>query len=386
MMARESVVHSSASEGRVPRNQPRSGPELAVFGLVFAAALFLAWRAANGLFLIFTGLLFAVFLDACTRALGRFWAASRPWRLATASIALALLVCGGIGAGGYTLARQADELATTVQDQLRLVRGELSKRGLLASGQTGGERANEPATATVSDDASQRSNSFVGQLGQSLLPDPGAFVRSAASAFGALLGGLGNLVVIVFLGLYVAIDPQLYRRGALLVVSRGERDRIGAVLDEVAGSLRRWMVGQLVSMAIIAVMSFVGLLLIGMPGATVLALQVGAFAFIPYIGAFVGGAVIVLAALAQGGTMALWAFGVYFVVQFAESYVIAPLVQRRTTHLPPALTIAALVVFGSLFGLWGLALAAPIVASLRVMTLRLWVERTLGDRVRSEIA
>jgi len=212
-----------------------------------------------------------------------------------------------------------------------------------------------------------------------LLPDPEVLLRSAATAASAVLGSLGNVVVVVFLGLYVAIDPGLYRRGTLLLFPRNKRARLGAVLGEAAETLRWWILGQLVSMSVVAASTLVGLLLIGMPGALLLALQAGLLAFIPYVGTLVGGAVILLAATAQGGTMALWAIGVYAAVQMTESYVFSPLVQRRTVNLPPALTIAALVILGALFGIWGLALGAPLLAALRILVLRLWVGDALGD-------
>jgi predicted PurR-regulated permease PerM len=320
------------------------------------AVLFLAWRGANSLFLIFAGLLVAVFLDACTAALGRIWHTSRAWRLAAVTVTLLLLGAGGIAVGGYALVRQADELADTVQDQLRALRGELSDRGLLASEDAARESA-------PSDEREPLVRSF--------LPDPGALARSVGSAFGVLFGGIGNLIVILFLGIYVAADPGLYRRAALLVFPDDRRDRAGAVLDEMAGALRAWMVGQLVSMAIIAALSLVGLLLIGMPGAFVLSLQIGVFGFIPYLGAFLGGTVIMLAALGQGTAMALWAFAVYLVVQATETYLVTPFVQRRSAQIAPAFAIGGGVLLGTIFGIWGLALAAPILAALRVVFVRL---------------
>src|SRR5262245_20254920 len=114
-----------AAQDRAPEREPEwarlrapSGFRLVAVGIGTAAALFLAWRAAGALFLVFTGLLFAVFLDACARALGRIWRARRGVRLAVASGALLLLAGTALAAGGYTVVRQADDLAATVQTQL----------------------------------------------------------------------------------------------------------------------------------------------------------------------------------------------------------------------------------------------------------------------------
>lgn len=204
-------------------------------------------------------------------------------------------------------------------------------------------------------------------------------MQTATTALGGVAGVLGNLVVMLFLGLYVAISPDLYRGGALLLLPRDKRERVGSVLDESAETLRWWIVGQLVSMTIIAGLTYLALLLVGMPGAFILGLITGLFAFIPYIGSFAAGAIIVLVGLAQSPTMALWGLGVYLLVQMVESYVLAPIVQRWSVNLSPALIIGGLTVLGALFGLWAFILAAPLIAVLRVLILRLWVEDALGD-------
>jgi predicted PurR-regulated permease PerM len=214
---------------------------------------------------------------------------------------------------------------------------------------------------------------------RSFFPNAAALLQSATAALGGVAGVLGNLVVIIFLGLYVAADPAVYRKGTLLLVSPDKRERVGSVLDQSAATLRWWVIGQLVSMAIIAALTYIALLLVGMPAAFILALITGLLAFIPYIGSFVAGAMIVLFGLAQGATMAFWGVGVYLLVQLVESYVLAPIVQRWSVNISPALIIGGLTVLGGLFGIWGFILAAPLLAVLRILVLRLWVEDTLGD-------
>lgn len=374
----------------IPPNSPllparfaRRGFELAVIALATAAGLFLFWRASGSLFLVFAGLLFAVFLDACTRGLGRLWSISRGWRLAAVCGALAVLLVVGVSFGGYTIARQAQQLLTTVQEQLHSLRGEAATTAPRApatapSGQpqAGSAQSSGREAAQTPDGGGERG---IASVLRGFFPNASALLQSATAALGGVAGVLGNLVVIVFLGLYVAIDPGLYRGGTLLLLPRDKRQRVGTVLDQTAEALRWWIVGQLVSMAIIATLTFVALLLVGMPGAFILALTTGLFAFIPYIGSFVAGALIVLVGLAQSPTMALWGLGVYLLVQTVESYVISPMVERWSVNLSPALIIGGLTVLGALFGIWGFILAAPLLAVLRVMVLRLWVEDALGD-------
>jgi predicted PurR-regulated permease PerM len=71
---------------------------------------------------------------------------------------------------------------------------------------------------------------------------------------------------------------------------------------------------------------------------------------------------------------------VHLVIQTLEGYVLAPLIQRRAVDLSPVLTLAAVMLFGALFGALGVALATPLVAILRVAVVRLYVEDRLGDK------
>jgi predicted PurR-regulated permease PerM len=151
------------------------------------------------------------------------------------------------------------------------------------------------------------------------------------------------------------------------------------VLDEMAEALRRWLVGQFMTMVVIAVSTWAGLALIGMPGALLLGLQAGLVNLVPYLGPVIAAIPILLAAMAQGTSMVLWALGVHIVIQTLEGYLLAPLIQKRAVDLPPVLTLAAVLVFGTLFGAIGIALATPLVAALKVAVVRLYIEDRLGD-------
>lgn len=332
-------------------------PILAV--LAAGAGLFLAWQTAGTLLLLFAGLLFGSFLDAAARGLAYLLPVGRGWRLALACVLLAAAAAWLLAWGGYNLAAQADGLIGVISDQLRALRGELRAIGVAppqSSGEEGGPRT----------------------LARLLLPDPSTLFGTAYSAVSLATGWLGNAIVVVFVGLFAAADPGAYRRGVLALLPRDRRGRVGEVLDEMAAVLRWWLVGQLVAVVLIALSTWAGLALIGMPGAFLLGLQAGLVNFIPYLGPVIAAVPIGLAAMAQGTAMVLWAMGVHLVVQTVEGYALAPLIQRRAVDLPPVLTLAAVAVFGTLFGALGVALATPLVAVIKVAVQRLYVEDRLG--------
>ncbi len=194
-----------------------------------------------------------------------------------------------------------------------------------------------------------------------------------------MFGAIGNVFVVIVLGLFVAADPKTYRDGLLRFVPPRHRARAATVADDLGTTLRHWLFGQLVIMAAIFVCVWLGLSLLGLDGALILGLQAGLLCFIPTVGALVAGLVIVLASLASGLKGVIGAVAVYLLVQALESYVLTPFVQKKAIDIPPATLFAGQILLGVLFGLWGIALALPIMAVAKVLLDRLYVEDTLGE-------
>jgi predicted PurR-regulated permease PerM len=185
------------------------------------------------------------------------------------------------------------------------------------------------------------------------------------------------LVVVLFIGLYTAADPGVYRRGALSLVPPARRPRIDACLANVAFVLRWWLVGRIISMTVIAAMTALGLWLLGVPLALALGLLSGVLSFVPYVGSVASALPPVLIALTASTPLALYVVALYLGVHLVEGYVLVPLTQRRMVHLPPALTLSAQAMLGALFGVVGLALATPLAAALVTAIRMLYVEDAL---------
>jgi predicted PurR-regulated permease PerM len=131
-------------------------------------------------------------------------------------------------------------------------------------------------------------------------------------------------------------------------------------------------------MAVVGLVTYAGLLVLGVPLSLVLALLIGLFEFIPYIGPILGAAPMLLVSAGEGLDMLIWVAGLYLLVQLLESYVITPLIQSRAVSLPPAVVIMSQLVFGAMFGVLGLALATPLVAAVSVP-----VRRYFGADIRA---
>ncbi|AWN34703.1 AI-2E family transporter [Methylobacterium radiodurans] len=371
---------------RGPVGPWRGAGPLALSGIgvvCFCVALALAWMAADTLLLIFAGMLLGVFLDGLTRGLGHVLPIARGLRLALASLVLAAAVAGFAGLGGATIAQQGRELGQTVGAQAGTVKDWLQQRGIDVPFPGEGAAADQDRS-----DKDQRepgkgglggfASSILKNSG-SLISDAGSFLGPAATVVLGLFNALGNVAVIAFLGLAFAADPRSYRDGLLRFVPPRKRPRGTAVLDGAGETLRHWLFGQLLTMAVIFLCTWAGLTVLGIGGALILGLQAGLLAFVPTIGPLVAGVIILLASLGSGLNGVLGAMGVYLAVQCLESYGLTPFIQKRALDIPPATIFAGQLLLGVIFGLWGIALALPLMAVIKVLLEQLYVEDTLGE-------
>ncbi|MEV6973787.1 AI-2E family transporter [Kitasatospora sp. NPDC093806] len=152
-----------------------------------------------------------------------------------------------------------------------------------------------------------------------------------------------------------AVRSYLPARSAETVVACAER-----AFDAMAGFMR----GTTLIALIDALFITVGLLVLGVPGAPGLGALVFMGAYIPFVGAFLSGAVAVLVALADGGLgTAVWALGVVLAVQAIEGNILQPLIQSRTVELHPATIMVAVVAGSGIAGILGALLAVPVCAA-----------------------
>ncbi len=303
---------------------------------------------AQPIMLIIGGLVFAVILDGGTRLLGRVLPIARGWRLAIVTLAGFAFIGWTFYYAGTTLAGQAEELRAVVTAQGDRVMGYLRQTGLVPSGS-------------------------MSQIGGQLLGGVGRLTTALSTA----LGALSSILMILVIGIFIAIEPKLYDRGVAWMLPTKHRDGFYDLSNKVGFTLRRLMFGRIIGMLVEGIGTWLLLMWGGVPMAALLGLITGLGAFIPNIGAIVSGVLMVAVGFSAGTDAGLWAIGTYLFVQTVDGYLIVPYVAKRTVDLAPALVLAAQLLFGVLFGLMGLLLADPIVATIKV-SLEEWAKRRSG--------
>jgi predicted PurR-regulated permease PerM len=205
-------------------------------------------------------------------------------------------------------------------------------------------------------------------------------VPNAGLFFGGILGAIGNVIIILFVGIYFAATPQLYTNGLVRMVPQSKRGRAREVLQELGHTLASWLLGKAASMLIVGVATSIGLSMLGVPLALILGIIAGLLDFIPYLGPVMAGVPAVLLALSISPELAMYTVLLFVGVQLVEGYLLQPLIEARAVDLPPALVIVMQLIFGTLFGFAGVALATPLAAGLSVLVKMLYIEDVLGDR------
>jgi predicted PurR-regulated permease PerM len=315
--------------------------------IILAATVFVIWVLSDVILLIFL----AVLLGAMLRGLADWLAGLTglpTWATLTlVSVTLVLLVGGIFWWIGPQFVSQGRQLWAQVADQLKTVRHE-----------------------------------YGNILGANALPTKNGEIgltHSAATVATSTLGFLGDLLVVIATALYLAIAPQFYRDGVVRLFPLSYRARAREVLNEIGCTLQWWLLGQAIDMAVVGVLTGIGLFLLGVPLALALAVLAGLFTFVPYFGPIVSAIPAIIVAATISWSKVLWVIVIYLICHGIEGYVVAPFVQRRTVELPPAVTILSMAVMAALFGALGLMVATPMVAAILVIVREVYVRDILGD-------
>lgn len=324
-------------------------------GVAIAVAALLIWLALDLILLIFAGILLAIFLRTLAAALASRTGWRTGWSLAVVILAL---VGSAVLAGvlyAPNLAEQSDELTRTLP--------------AAASDLTSWLRQYAWGEWVLDQFSAEAAN--------------GEVASRATSAVGRLVDGLVAVIVILFVGLYLAAEPTRYIRGFLHLVPRESRRRVAETLYATGHVLRWWLLGQALAMALVGLAMGVGLSLIGVQLSFLLGVLAGLFEFIPLVGPIIAVGPALLLSLAQGTQQAAYVLILYTAVQTLEGYVLTPLVQRKAVDLPPVLTITAQVALSWAAGPIGLLVAVPLIAVIMVSTQMLYVQDRIGDRMAS---
>ncbi len=320
------------------------------------AILVLAWRVFQVLLLFFAGTLLAVGLRGLADVIHAHTRLREGWALLLVDVAFFLLLGAAIWLMGPHLMQGLDRLAQDIPQSVQQFTQQLSQVEWL-------QRLLNHAYSSVKEGLSDKVFSHL------------------AGIFATALGGLTSLLVIIVIGLYLSVDPRVYTHSFILLIPHHRRERTREVLAAQGHSLRWWLLGRISSMTVVGVLTWTGLMALGMPLAFTLAVLAGLLSFVPNIGPIVSALPAVLTALSLGPMMAAYVVLLYIGVQTVESYFITPFIQQRAVSIPPALLLTMQLIMGVWAGVLGVLLATPLAVAIMVAVRLLYIEDVIGDPV-----
>jgi predicted PurR-regulated permease PerM len=329
--------------------QPRR--DRAPFAVLLLAALVILWisRGVLGPFIVAAVIAYAFspLVTAGERRLGwpRVAVVALGYAIAAVVIAIVAILLGG------RVAHELELLAGSGPDPLaRTLRDLVGSDVLVIGGQ-------HIAVADVAREIQAR----VGEL----IASPGDAVHVAVQA-----GEVGlQAILAVIVTFYFLVDGDMFMDRAIALLPGAHREQTTDVLGRIHVILGKWLRGQLLLIALVSAVAYIGLGPIAhLPYALALAVMTGVLEVIPLIGPLIATAIVAIDAFARGGAGLAAAIVVfYFILRQVEDQVVMPVVIGRAVHLHPIVTIFAVLVGLSLYGVLGGLLGVPVAAAINVV-------------------
>jgi predicted PurR-regulated permease PerM len=172
--------------------------------------------------------------------------------------------------------------------------------------------------------------------------------------------GMGALPLFLF---YLLKDSEKLKNNLYSVFSPRITEHIRNIVFIIERVLGRYVRSQFTLGLIVAYFTFIGLLILGIPFALVLALLAGIGELIPTLGPWLSGAIVAIVTLAVAPDKVIWVILLFLVIQLFENFLLVPRIQGGYLHIHPALMIFLLVLGAYIAGFWGLILAGPLTAT-----------------------
>lgn len=229
----------------------------------------------------------------------------------------------------------------------------------------------QPIDAMIQSMSSLLPTSFSGSVA--------SWLQHTPDLIGGMLGAITTFMAIVMMGLFFAISPSVYSRAFLRMIPQDKRPKGKYLLTRSNEALKRWLLGQLLTMSFVGVFTALALHVMGVPFAMALGFLTFLLDFIPVLGPFLAGVPILLVTLLFTPDMIIWVMVLLVVIQQVESMAVSPLVQSRLVDLPPVTLLASQLIMGAFTGILGVALATPLMVLTIVWVQVLYVKFVLKD-------
>ena len=181
--------------------------------------------------------------------------------------------------------------------------------------------------------------------------------------------GLISFITVLVISFYLTAEESGMKNVIKHLTPYKHQAYIMGLVTKIQKKMGHWLLGQVILSIVIFGVVYIGLTLMHVQYALVLALIAGVLEVVPYIGPFVAGAITAFFAFLQSPTLAIAAVIFFVVVQQLEGHILVPIIMSRSVGLNPVLVILAILVGGTLGGVVGALIAVPIVSGISVFVI-----------------
>lgn len=357
----------------------RSSVALRVTAIVFGVliALQFLWIARSIFIVTFLGVLLGLAMARAVDYLERIHI-RRGLGAALVLLTLIGIVAGIFALIGPSIREQTRELTRELPKAMRSIEAAVNRTPMKALVSEAPPQPKSGEAAKPQEPDKQQQGGLTDRVARELR---GAtkFLFPIVSSF---LGAVGGIVIVLFLAMYIAAEPGLYRKGILHLIPHRHRHRAEEWLSTLRDTLRQWLLARLMAMVLIGLITGAGLALLGVKGAAALAVLAGLLEFVPFFGPIASAIPAIGVALVDSPSKALWVVGLYLLIQQLEGNVITPLLLEKRLDVPPVMTVVAVAALGMVFGVIGMLIAEPLLAAVLVTIKMLYVTDVVGDEVQ----
>lgn len=267
-------------------------------------------------------------------------------------ISVAVLIAMAALAGlGYFIATQATHFSEAIPQ----LKEKLADFGVEIENWLGRKTTVEPADVEAAMD----------KVKEEGMEKSGAIVGGTLSTVGTMFGFFFLLPVFTFLIIYY---KELFHNFLALLFKMKDQHTLEEVLGQTKGVVQSYLLGLIFEAAIVATLNWVGLMVIGVKYALLMAVLGAVLNLIPYIGMIIATILPMVVAIAfQDIQAALWVLALYSVVQFVDNHFIVPLVVASRVQVNALMSIVVVIAGGMLWGIPGMFLSIPLSAMLKVI-------------------
>lgn len=218
--------------------------------------------------------------------------------------------------------------------------------------------------------------SGLGSVSQNLQKAASGVFTTVTSIF----GGIISFFLVLVITFYMVVEENAIKKLVWSLAPEKHQAYIMHLINRMQKKVGLWLRGQLLLSLLIFILTYIGLSILDVQYALVLAIIAGFTEFVPYVGPILGAVPAIFLAFTQSPTLAIFTAALYFVIQQTENHILVPKVMEKTVGLNPIISISVLLIGYKVAGVAGAILSIPVATAISVLVKDFFDEKDIREK------